>query len=85
MIKEIDAEQCIGCGVCELICPADIIRMSQKTRKAVILYAKDCWTCFSCELECPVGAIEVDPIKRQQPNIWKRGQLRKGGSHENAG
>jgi NAD-dependent dihydropyrimidine dehydrogenase PreA subunit len=69
MITIIDAHLCIGCGACEMLCPADVIRMSPETNKAVIAYGRDCWTCFTCELECPVDAIEVDPIKKQKPNI----------------
>ena len=70
MIKSIDLELCIGCGTCETLCPADVIRTSAETGKPMIVYGKDCWTCFTCELECPVDAIEVDPIKKQKPNIW---------------
>ena len=81
MIREIDSQLCIGCGACEVLCPADVIRMSPETGKAVIAYAKDCWTCFTCELECPVDAIDVDPIKKQQPNIWQKEKPRKEVSH----
>ncbi len=70
MIKDIDSRLCVGCGICEVVCPADVIRMSPKTRKAVIRYARDCWTCFNCELDCPVGAVFVDPIRKQKPNVW---------------
>ena len=81
MIKEIDALQCVGCGICEMVCPADVIRMSAETQKAVIVYGKDCWTCFACELGCPVDAIDVDPIKKQQPNIWDIARQKGEGSH----
>ncbi len=70
MIQEINPRLCIGCGVCEAVCPADVIRMSETTGKAVISYAKDCWTCYNCEIDCSVGAITVDPIRKQKPSIW---------------
>lgn len=67
MIKEIDQLLCIGCGVCETVCPADVIRISTTTGKAIAAYKGDCWTCYNCELDCPVGAIKVAPFRRHRP------------------
>jgi adenylylsulfate reductase subunit B len=55
MIRHIDQKVCVGCGVCEMICPGDVIIMDG-TGKARIKYPQDCWTCFSCEMACPVRA-----------------------------
>lgn len=71
MITVIDNRLCIGCGVCMELCPGDVIRMSEKTKKAFIKYPKDCWTCYNCELYCPVGAVVVDPFKKPRPMAWK--------------
>ena len=36
MIRKIDERACIGCGVCEMICPGDVIVMDE-TKKARII------------------------------------------------
>lgn len=69
MIRSIDARACVGCTVCELICPGDVIIMDDE-KKARIKYAQDCWTCFSCELACPVKAIDVHPFRKPRPMAW---------------
>ena len=69
MIRSIDARVCVGCTVCELICPGDVIIMDDE-KKARIKYAQDCWTCFSCELACPVKAIDVHPFRKPRPMAW---------------
>lgn len=67
MITKIDELLCIGCGVCDVVCPADVIRMSESTGKPVIAYLEDCWTCYACEIDCPVKAIKIHPIRKQKP------------------
>ncbi|MFC1988206.1 ATP-binding protein [Chloroflexota bacterium] len=57
IIQEIDEYMCDGCGACEKVCTADVIRM--KDDKAVIAYQDDCIGCICCEVECPRAAIEV--------------------------
>jgi len=69
MIRHIDPVVCVGCGICEMICPGDVIVM-EDGQKAKIAYAKDCWTCFSCEMACPVKAIDVHPFRKAKPMAW---------------
>jgi len=69
MIRSIDERACVGCAICELICPADVIVMDADN-KARIQYRLDCWTCFSCELACPVRAIDVHPFRKKRPMAW---------------
>lgn len=69
MIRSIDKRTCIGCTICEMICPGDVIVMDSE-EKAAIKYPKDCWTCFSCELACPVKAIDVHPFRKPRPMAW---------------
>jgi len=69
MIRKIDSDACIGCGICAEFCPGDVIEMDEAHR-AVIGHRSDCWTCFSCELACPVKAIDVHPFRKARPMAW---------------
>lgn len=60
-IKNINLKICTGCGICEDVCPNDVIRSDKNTQLPFIAYQDDCSTCFICEEECPEKAIEVDP------------------------
>ena len=55
--------ECVGCRVCENICPAKAIVM--KKNKAYIR-RKDCIACFCCQEFCPKGAM-----KSKRPFIAK--------------
>lgn len=58
MIK-IDVHKCDGCGKCVNICPCDVIRIDENSKKAFLKYADECWYCGSCVIECPKGAITL--------------------------
>ena len=62
-IERIDPELCNGCGICVNICPMDVLRMDNKSKKAVIQYPEDCMLCEFCVLDCPENAISVSPEK----------------------
>ena len=70
-IRRIDFELCIGCGTCVDICPMDVLRMDELSKKPFIKYLRDCQSCFLCERDCPVTAIYVTPDKeRRIPLAW---------------
>ena len=54
---------CIGCGTCVLACPTDVIRLDEKSKKAVIMYPEACQICHLCRMYCPVDAITISPEK----------------------
>lgn len=78
MIKFIDADVCIGCGMCVKICPLDAIRLND-SNKAFIAYPEDCMTCFMCERACPVGAVDVSPLREVLPPVFPDIPVQLGG------
>jgi len=65
---EIDPEICIGCGMCELVCPEGCVYNSGKKNssgKEVRAIDYDyCKGCGLCAAECPVKAIKMDLEKK---------------------
>jgi len=51
----IDAEKCIACRKCALVCPAEAIEGAKKTPHKIL--QERCVTCGACFLNCPVDAI----------------------------
>lgn len=54
---KIDSEKCIGCGMCENVCPHDVFRIV--SRKAEIINLDSCMECGACEKNCPTSALSV--------------------------
>ena len=53
---KLKSRECVGCGVCKQVCPAEAIVIRKK--KAVI-DRKACIRCFCCQEFCPKGAMKV--------------------------
>ena len=53
----LDTDKCIGCGMCEIVCPHRVFRIEDK--KALITDRDACMECGACALNCPVEAITV--------------------------
>ncbi len=82
MIEHIDLEKCTSCGICDDVCPADVIHMEPvPTRLAadglkevkllpVIKFREHCITCFSCEIFCPEEIVDVHPSVKNRPRPW---------------
>jgi len=51
----IDRELCSSCGICEDICPGDIISMADDEPK--VIYPEECFHCGACLVDCPEDAI----------------------------
>lgn len=50
---------CIGCGMCEVVCPHSVFEIKEK--KAKIIDQDGCMECGACANNCPVEAISVTP------------------------
>jgi Pyruvate/2-oxoacid:ferredoxin oxidoreductase delta subunit len=82
MIESIELEKCTGCGICDLVCPADVIHMEpvaagpqvaglkETGLLPVIKYREHCITCFSCEIYCPEQIVDVHPSVKNRPRPW---------------
>lgn len=53
---KIDAELCIGCSHCMMVCPTEAIRIQNGKAK---LYENRCVDCGECYKACPVKAIYI--------------------------
>jgi len=81
MIEHIEIEKCTSCGICDVVCPADVIHMepsdsqhasglTSTRRLPIIKYPEHCITCFSCEIFCPEQIVDVHPSVKNRPRPW---------------
>lgn len=50
----VTAEKCVGCKLCEKVCPSEAIEV---TNKKADIDVKLCHQCLNCQTKCPTGAI----------------------------
>jgi len=55
---KLNAEACIGCGMCVDVCPHAVMKMVEK--KVEIAQKDSCMECGACMRNCPVGALSVN-------------------------
>ena len=60
MPPKIDIELCNSCGICEELCPGDIIHTDPQRGVPVVVYPYECWHCGNCRLDCPTEAITIE-------------------------
>jgi len=57
-VAVVDPKKCLGCGICETVCPAGAIA----ARKTARVNAARCTGCGMCVNECPQRAITLTPV-----------------------
>jgi NAD-dependent dihydropyrimidine dehydrogenase PreA subunit len=55
----LDSDACIGCKMCEMVCPHGVFEIQEK--KAKIVDQDGCMECGACANNCSVNAISVNP------------------------
>ena len=63
----INADKCIGCGICTKVCPQGNIKLTDN--KAVM--ADDCTLCLACLHNCPQQAVEVNGRPTLKENQYR--------------
>ncbi|MBM4241003.1 MAG: 4Fe-4S dicluster domain-containing protein [Euryarchaeota archaeon] len=56
---EYDEENCIGCGACAAVCPAEAITVTEDAKVVLTLSYADCTFCADCEKACQWDAITL--------------------------
>lgn len=55
---KLEADRCVGCGMCQVVCPQGVFEVSEKKAKIVAL--DSCVECGACSLNCAFSALYVD-------------------------
>ncbi|MBZ4686462.1 MAG: hypothetical protein PWQ96_1873 [Clostridia bacterium] len=62
MLAEVDEQKCIGCKICQKVCPTLAIEIVNKVSK---IDAEKCRGCGNCNQRCPEDAVSM--VKRETP------------------
>ena len=72
---KLEPKLCIGCGMCENVCPHSVFIMTENPvnyrMQAMIDNRDACMECGACSKNCPTGALTVKPGVRCASAIIK--------------
>jgi ferredoxin len=60
-IVTVDPDRCVGCGICQGVCPAGAISV----KEIAMVDSGRCTGCRLCLDECPMGALCVISLRKQ--------------------
>ncbi len=63
--EQVNHEKCIGCKLCEIVCPSEAVKVSKNTKRADINPIL-CHQCFNCQTICPQKAIIYENKKKSK-------------------
>lgn len=66
----VDPQRCVGCGLCEKLCPAKAIQLSQGNPRWI---RESCCMCMACINRCPEVAIEYGQYSRGRFRYFFKG------------
>ncbi len=75
----LNPEDCVGCGVCEIVCPHGVLSVENRT--AQVIDKDGCMECGACALNCPTAAVSVTPgvgCAEYIINSWIKGKNASG-------
>ena len=55
----LNADACVGCGMCTMVCPHGVLALNGRQAKIVDL--NGCMECGACAKNCPTDALMVTP------------------------
>jgi ferredoxin len=54
---EVSADKCIGCHMCDVVCPTGVFGLNPDTKKYEVVDLEACEACGACIENCPTDAI----------------------------